>query len=159
MNIEVVKAWLEFVFVMLILGLIFSAIALETADASTGDEVEAIVREVAAAEEFDPDLAVAIADVESGLNPDAVGSLGELGVYQLRPEYHAVKRGAVRQNIVAAIRYLKHVRELCEPKWGDAWFIGFNVGPHYEKPIRYPTLFPYYLKVKAAIEARLAANE
>lgn len=37
---------------------------------------------------IDPNMALAIATVESNLNPAAIGSLGEVGVFQLRPEFY-----------------------------------------------------------------------
>lgn len=38
---------------------------------------------------FDPNMAIAIAQYESSLNPKAVGAIGEVGLFQLRPEFYA----------------------------------------------------------------------
>lgn len=38
---------------------------------------------------WERDYAVAVATCESGLDPNATGALGEVGLFQLRPEYHA----------------------------------------------------------------------
>lgn len=38
---------------------------------------------------FDPNVALSVAMTESRLNPDAIGGIGEVGLFQLRPEYFA----------------------------------------------------------------------
>lgn len=38
---------------------------------------------------FDPQIALSVAMTESSLKTDAVGSIGEVGLFQLRPEYFA----------------------------------------------------------------------
>lgn len=97
-----------------------------------------------------PSLALAIADVESGMNPDAVGALGEVGVFQLRPEYHST--GDVQQNIDAAIQYLVTLKTKCSG-YGNAYFVCFNYG--YARRLKRPDQFPYYRKVKLAEQRRL----
>ena len=125
------------------------------------DEIgeERIIRQVASEEHFDADLAVAIAKVESKLNPNVVGTQGEIGVFQLKPNYHAVVDGLdTRTNARVAIRYLKVIKERFEPLYGDAYFLFYNVGPYYKKTIRYPRLFPYVVRVRAQ-ERTLAWNQ
>ncbi|MEK2647336.1 transglycosylase SLT domain-containing protein [Bdellovibrio sp. BCCA] len=38
---------------------------------------------------FDPNVALSVAMTESTLNPNAIGTIGEVGLFQLRPEYFA----------------------------------------------------------------------
>ena len=95
---------------------------------------------------LDPDLAVAIAYTESSLNPNAIGDLGEIGLFQLRPEFHNVEKGNVSHNVNVAVKYLVKIKEICENKYGKAWFICFNTGP-YKKIKVEPTEFSYYKKV------------
>lgn len=109
-------------------------------------EIEHIIRTLAVKYHVNPDIAVAVAKVESGLNPNAVGGLGELGVFQLRPLYHDVRAGATVNNIKVGLRYLAYVRNVCEEDYGSAWVNCFNHGPN--RRVRYPTLFPYYRKVE-----------
>lgn len=111
-----------------------------------------IEREIVAAalkHGVNPDLALAIAEVESGLNPRAIGGLGEIGIFQLRPEYHDVRHGNARHNIDVAIRYLAKLKRLCG-SYGDAYFVCFNYGP--ARKLKAPKQFPYYGKVKATLK-------
>jgi soluble lytic murein transglycosylase-like protein len=114
------------------------------------DTLESQITKSARHAGVDPTLALAIAEVESGMNPDAVGALGEIGLFQLRPEYHAVKKGDVRHNIDAATKYLAYLKRKCGG-YGDAFFVCYNYGT--ARPLKHPRLFPYYLKVKM-VQAR-----
>lgn len=105
---------------------------------------------------LDPELVLAIAEVESGTNPKAIGSQGEVGIFQLKREYH-VTDVSIHEHINIAVAYLKTVKDLCEQKYGDAWFIGYNIGPHYQKEIKHPRLFPYYVKVMS-VRNRIASR-
>lgn len=70
----------------------------------------AMIREV-----FGPDGAVAlrIAVCESGLDPNMIGRLGEVGLFQIRPEFHGWRVGAVGGSNLADpatnIRVAKHL--------------------------------------------------
>lgn len=122
--------------------------------AQSKEQVETTIREAAQANGIDADLALAIAEVESGMNPQAVGHLGEQGVFQLRPEFHAVIPGNTKNNANLAMRYLARLREACAD-YGDAYFICFNMGEG--KRVKHPTLFPYYVKVQR-VRQRLAGR-
>lgn len=125
-----------------------------SAEAQTREEIESVIRETAEAHEMEPDLVLAIATVESGLDPNAVGSLGEIGVFQLRPEFHDVKSGDVRANANTAVEYLKRLKLKCKD-YGPAFYVCFNHGPY--KRVQRPTEFPYYIKVERA--RRVIAGE
>jgi len=91
---------------------------------------------------IDPQLALAIAAVESSFNPNARGKLGEIGLFQTMP-------GTCKQpGTDCALRLLKTYKTACKDL-GDAWFICYNNGPH-RRP-KHPKLFPYYKKVKLAM--------
>lgn len=92
-------------------------------------------------------LALAIAYVESGLNPRAIGELGEVGIYQLRPEIHTFDIHNVNNQIETAIKYLADIRRICVPKYGNAWFICYNTGPYRAVLVQKPWQFDYYVKV------------
>jgi hypothetical protein len=109
-------------------------------------DLERKIKAAATRHGVDPDLALAIARVESGLNYKAVGRLGEVGLFQLRPEYHTAELGDIEQNIDTAVRYLATVRERCKADYGNAWFVCFNHGPN--KRLKDPHNFSYYLKVE-----------
>lgn len=93
---------------------------------------------------LDPDIPVAIATVESSLNPKAVGGLGEVGLFQLRPEYHAVVPGNTGHNILTGVAYLAELKKKCG-RFNDAWFVCFNYGPY--NKLKYPHKTDYYKKV------------
>ena len=100
------------------------------AGAHTKEEIVKTIETEAVEAGIDPDFAVALATVESSLNPNAIGALGEVGLFQLRPEFHTVKRGMVKENVKVALGYLKSIRSQWEPKVGGAWFVMFNCGPN-----------------------------
>jgi soluble lytic murein transglycosylase-like protein len=93
---------------------------------------------------------LAIATVESRLNPNAIGAIGEIGLFQLRPEFHSVKRGEIDHNINVATRYLAKLQKQCA-HYGDAFFVCFNYGPG--RRLKRPKQFPYYIKVMEVMNA------
>lgn len=118
-----------------------------TSTAHTQNKAE-IVRQITQTAQvagIDPDVAVAIAMVESSLNPKAIGGLGEIGLFQLRPEYHVVVLGDTKQNITAGVGYLLFIKTNYKNKYGNAWFVLFNTGPY--RPPKDPKATKYYQKV------------
>ena len=118
------------------------------------DSIVKIIERKAVKYGIDPKLAVAIAMTESNLNPNAVGSLGEIGLFQLRPEFHDVKQGDIKHNVELAMRYLSYVKNRCLRRYDVAWFVCFNTGPNRKKLIERPQEFSYYKKVMIAYEGR-----
>lgn len=119
------------------------------------------IRTVASVAGLDPDLALAIATVESGLNPNVVGGLGEIGLFQLRPEYHKVFKGHPEHNLLVGIAYLAELQKKYFKKYGDAWFVLYNYGPY--NPPKFPKNTAYYKKVmkelnRLKIKKYLAVN-
>lgn len=115
-----------------------------------------IVNAIALKHGIDPKLAYAIMEVESGCNPNKVGALGEVGIFQLRPNMHPGADGTRDEHIDSAIRYLAYVRRYCRAAYGDAWFVCFNTGPFRKTRLKEPTQQTYYKKV---VEALLVQNE
>lgn len=124
---------------------IFLYIVLSICQGSEQDYID-LIEQTSVNHGLDPDLAVAIAITESSLNPNAIGGLGEVGLFQLRPEYHDVQKGNVKHNINVAVKYLVKIKGICEDKYDKAWFICFNTGPYKVIKVE-PTEFTYYKKV------------
>lgn len=124
---------------------------ISNADTLSHSQIERLIVKAAKKNGVDPLLALSIADVESKLNPNAVGSLGEIGVFQLRPSFHSVVKGNERHNIDVATKYLAKLKVTCN-SYGKAYFVCFNYGP--VRHLNHPTLFPYYRKVSAALAIR-----
>ena len=79
----------------------------------------------------DPALALAVAQAESGLNPNAVSSAGAIGLFQLMPATAAglgVDPKDPLQNIEGGIKYLS---QLLDKYNGDVslTLAGYNAGP------------------------------
>ena len=101
----------------------------------------------------DPVTALAVAKVESNFKPAAVGSIGEVGLFQVRPEYSKYTKAQLRNphiNIQEGIRILKFSRTHCVHKQEKTWLVCYNTGVNAAKRIKHPKLFPYYKKVMAA---------
>lgn len=128
----------------LIFFLLFLVLLVKIANAETRLEIENKIRVEASNAGLDPDLAVAIATVESGLNPKAVGLLNEQGLFQLRPEFHLLN-GSVNNNVKVGVRYLTQLRNAAKGCYGNAWFVLYNYGPG--RPPKRPELTKYYKKV------------
>lgn len=147
---EVLDAiWLAIVIgILYLLGaMVFSS----SSNAQTRAQLEQRIVAAATSKGIDPNLALAIAEVESQFRVDAIGGLGEIGVFQMRPEFHPVVKGRPMQNIDVAIEYLAHLQAKCAG-YGEAFFVCYNYGT--ARRLKHPTLFPYYAKVRLVMERR-----
>lgn len=100
---------------------------------------------------IDHKLLLAIAKVESNWNPRAIGkSHGEVGLMQLRPQFHPGVGFGIKQNMLMGAKYLAKLKKMKYSKWGKAWFVAYNVGPGYK--LNYPMLHSYYKKVRKEIK-------
>lgn len=103
----------------------------------------------------DGNVARAVASVESNLDPKAIGLLGEVGLYQIRPEYE--KRYSKKQlfdvttNIRVGIAMLKRAKDTCIHRKNLDYLVCFNGGNEMAKRIKHPSVFPYVLQVKKRI--------
>jgi soluble lytic murein transglycosylase-like protein len=100
---------------------------------------------------FDPNVALAVAKVESGLNPKVVGGQGEIGLFQLKPQF---VKGVSRQelfnphlNAIVAIERLKEERKNCVHRGALNYLVCYNMGRTAAKRIRAPEQFSYVIKV------------
>jgi hypothetical protein len=106
----------------------------------------------------DPNLALAVASHESKLNTNAVGSVGELGLMQLRPEYFAEsckhpKTSSAHcgqelfnpeTNIKIGIKNLARLQKTCAHKAAGTYVICHNLGIKGGSRIKNPFGFEYY---------------
>lgn len=103
----------------------------------------------------DPMVARAVASQESNLNPKAVGALGEVGLFQIRPEYEKkftkLELFDVTTNIRVGIAMLKRAKDTCVHRKHLDYLVCFNGGNEMAKRIKYPSVFPYVLQIKKRI--------
>jgi soluble lytic murein transglycosylase-like protein len=107
----------------------------------------------------DPNVAVSVAKVESKLNVNAVGSLGEIGLFQIRPEFQPkyTKKQLFKPetNIAVGVSQLAKYQDTCVHRDDINYLVCYNFGPSNAKKVKYPHMFPYVKKVRA--EMKLAA--
>lgn len=112
------------------------------------EDIRAIITEEALKQGFDPEVAISIAMIESSLNPNAIGPVKELGLFQIRPEFSKLSRTALfdaRTNAREGIALLIKYRKLCPMQDELTYVICFNNGLRHPK---YPYLHPYYKRFK-----------
>jgi hypothetical protein len=72
--------------------------------------------------------ALAIAQIESNFNKNAVGSLGEQGLFQVRPEFYGKSPKQLRKQVQHAIYIMKRMRAVCHKTLQDGWYVCWNRG-------------------------------
>lgn len=140
---------------LLVAVIVMMLLAALTAVGAESRYKDTIVK-TALAHEVDPTLALAIAEVESRFKPDAVGTRGEIGLYQLRPEFHGKDVKQPKKNIEKAMVYLARIKKNCYPRYGEAYFICFNYGPNRRLKVD-PSATRYYQRVIKAYNRRIQA--
>lgn len=123
--------------------LVFILIMLVTIN-SHADYTTTIIQE-ATRQGIDPKLALAVAKVESNLNPEARGAIGEIGLFQIHPKYAIPAVYHPEGNIRYGIQQLVYWQKNCPVK---EFVICYNQG--FRKP-KYPQLHPYFKKVMSAM--------
>lgn len=111
--------------------------------AQAGD-LSYLIRAEARQAGLNPDLAVAVARVESGLNPWKVGRLGEVGLFQIRPEFAKQNVFTIEGNVREGVRQLTYWRARCPIQQSFYWVACYNQGKRHP---RHPELLPYVRKV------------
>lgn len=78
----------------------------------------------------DPYLVTAIVEVESSFNANTTGSIGEIGLMQIRKEYLSKKINYYDpiNNLKAGVPMLASLKRL-KKKLGKYWFCSWNLGP------------------------------
>jgi soluble lytic murein transglycosylase-like protein len=105
-----------------------------------------------------PAVAVAVAEQESQLDPNAVGLLNEQGVFQLRPEFF--KNYTIKElrnpetNIKLGVQYLAKLKKSCVHKGDVEFLVCWNYGSSNARHVHHPELFPYVKEVKRRIAAK-----
>jgi hypothetical protein len=84
---------------------------------------------------------LSIAEIESSFNPKAVGSLGELGLFQTRPEFWGKAPKELEAQIRHGVSAIKQVKRKCSTSIATCW----NVGTTKAKSIKTKT-GPYRTK-------------
>lgn len=102
---------------------------------------------------IDAGLIAAVIATESKFNVDKTGAKGEIGLMQIRPEYHALFIVPLKErkkflseigpNIGSGVRYLHEMKHQFVKKYKNfSWLEHYNQGPN-----RRPTKFKYTAKV------------
>lgn len=93
---------------------------------------------------------LAVAKIESGLNPNAIGAQHEVGLFQVKPQYSLYSKAELLDpvcNIREGIRLLKLAKENCPHKNGNEFLICYNYGINNARKVKHPELWPYVKKV------------
>ena len=96
---------------------------------------------------IEAELTLAIIQTESGFNPKAIGTAGEVGLMQLHPKYHQNIKFSRKANMEQGVAYLASLKAKCFPKLKSAWFVCYNTGVRKAKALDKPFQFSYYKKV------------
>lgn len=109
-----------------------------------------------------PDTALTIAQIESSMRMDVTGPAGEVGIMQVLPSSSKYSVKELRNpliNIKEGLRILKDAKDNCKHQLNETWVVCYNVGIKGSRSIKYPHLFPYYLKyVKIKKDFKYATN-
>jgi len=78
----------------------------------------------------DPNVVKSIVEVESNYRPHVTGSVGEMGLMQLKPFYlpGPLSLYDPETNIAVGTRELSKLQRL-KPRLGDQWYAAWNLGP------------------------------
>jgi len=120
--------WAAFLWWALILAFVLAS--LSSSDAATTSGIEQAVRAEAVRAGISPELALAIMRVESGGRPYVIGGLGEIGLFQLRPEFHPSVTFNYIQNAKLAMEYLAKIKARHGGRYPNSWFVFYNTGPN-----------------------------
>lgn len=98
----------------------------------------------------DPRLATSIAEYESSGRYGTIGLHGEVGLFQIRPEYSKLTIKQLldpKRNIQEGIKKLYEAKKYCSHQRENTWIVCYNVGVAGGRKIKRPKQFVYYRKV------------
>lgn len=99
---------------------------------------------------IDPHLAAAVVQTESTFNPNAIGALNEVGLFQIRPEFSKRKAHELLDpevNIVEGLMMMQKAKVRCKYQKRKMFVICMNLGISGASKIKRPLDHPYYRKV------------
>ena len=139
----------------LLAGLLLVPVSLGAGTTTRVDGIKQMISREARKQGLDPAIAIAIAKIESRLNPKAVGALGEIGLFQIRPQFAPVSRRSLfdpATNIRVGVSMLVYARSRCPAQKGLTWTTCHNTGVN--KRPKYPAKLKYYKKFMEAYNDR-----
>lgn len=101
---------------------------------------------------IEPKLAAAVINTESSFNPKAVGAIGELGLFQIRPEFSRFSKRQLldpKINIIAGLEMMEYLKRRCPHNKKNTYVICMNLGIRGASKIKYAHKQSYYKKVYA----------
>lgn len=106
----------------------------------------------------DPKVAVSVAIVESSMNPNAIGSAGEVGLFQIMPDI-AKRKGFTKKqlldpviNTYVGLEMLQEAQNKCVHKGYTRFLVCYNYGAKNAKKVKHPDAFPYVKKVNRELK-------
>lgn len=112
-----------------------------------------MIKVLATTYHVEPEIALAVAQTESKFNVNAVGKLGEIGLFQVRPEHSKVSKNKLfmpLENINEGLRMLSEAKSRCRHKKEATWVTCYNAGISGGSKYKKPKENWYYKKVMAA---------
>ena len=103
---------------------------------------------------IDPKLTQAIIQVESSGRPYAIGTINEIGLMQIRPEFVPETALQLQQpctNIMRGTAILADMKANCKHTKDNTWIICYNLGKSKAAKFKHPRLWKYYKKVIAQL--------
>lgn len=102
---------------------------------------------------IDPKVALAVAAVESGYNSKAIGTAGEVGLFQIMPNVFKHKGYTKKQmlnpriNIIVGLEMLRDAKNRCVHKHGIDYLVCYNAGIAGGKRYKHPSKSKYVKQV------------
>jgi hypothetical protein len=138
-----------FATILYILAMLFLTLVFPNQCHADCNNTECMIAVEAIQQDVPVRVAIAVAKVESGLRQSAKGPFGEIGVFQIRPEYTTANIHDLKTNVKEGVRQLAYWHKNCPVREGVSWVNCYNAGMKHPK---YPLLRPYVKKVILAMK-------